>query len=377
MKIGCPEPDIRLRSEGLVRRVVSRFMGPAADEIASLTRPPYFLAARGTTAQRQPIGMREVAAPALKKLSGLAQAFSLFSRGSAKRGGSRNDFVPLGWVRVMARRVERTFHRAWMLLGALLVGATSGCGSSSSSPGPVPSAGSGAFDANGGKGGHDSAGAAGALPGASGAGGTSGASGFAGFSSSASGSSGFDPAVLDVGELTVTYCATVKKCCGALPVDEAFVKVFCDPSTEGTLNLIIAGKVAGDRAAIAACDAAYKAAAESCSAVEIRKACRDFVAGTQKVGEPCLTSEDARGQCKVEGGTAACAPTSVPAMGNMGVCTEVKRGTLGEHCDLNCPASGCDTWVPLVTAPVGCFEADGLTCSYPHDGRQTCSPVGP
>ena len=102
MKIGCPEPDIRLRSEGLVRRVVSRFMGPAADEIASLTRPPYFLAARGTTAQRQPIGMREVAAPALKKLSGLAQAFFAFqSRKRLKEWEAPT--VPAAVARVVGR----------------------------------------------------------------------------------------------------------------------------------------------------------------------------------------------------------------------------------------------------------------------------------
>jgi hypothetical protein len=262
------------------------------------------------------------------------------------------------------------------LVGALMVGGACGCGSSTSSPDAAAGAASGGVDAIGGKTGDHTAGGAAALSGTSG-GGMSGASGVAGSGPGTSGSSGFDPAVLDVDKLTVSYCTTVRKCCAGLPVDEAPVLGFCDPATEGVLNLIIAGKIVGNRTAIAACDAAYKAAAESCSAVGIRKACRDFVVASQQVGELCLTADDARGQCQVDGGTAACVPMTTPATGNIGVCTAVKHGALGEHCDLNCPSNGCDTWalVSAVTAPVGCFEMDGLTCSYPYDGLQTCSPI--
>ena len=107
--------------------------------------------------------------------------------------------------------------------------------------------------------------------------------------------------------------------------------------------------------------------------VEIRKACRGFVAATQAIGEPCSMRDAAEGQCKSDMGPVACVPTD--QSGAAGVCAAFSHGRAGDSCDASCKANGCEFWFVATRAPVGCFESDGLACSDANTDSKKCQPI--
>jgi hypothetical protein len=278
----------------------------------------------------------------------------------------------------------RMGHRALSVGScALLAALLFGCGATTTSPGESSSAGVGTVG-SGGTTAHGLAGDAGTVVVAAGGVGGSpspvsaGAGALAGGTSSAGAPPGFDLASIDITDLDAAFCETKRGCCAPLTIEHAEVLRVCAPSS-GALDLILRGLAVADRQAIQACTAAYRAAAQSCNSLDIQNACRGFVAATQSIGEPCLTLDDAKGQCKgdadTQAGAIACVPTGQPATVN-GVCTKLLHGRAGDLCDASCPAKGCQFWSAYNTsAPVGCFESDGLACGYPKDGARKCQAI--
>ena len=278
-------------------------------------------------------------------------------------------------ARHSARLIQRRYRAILPGSCAWLAAWLLGCGSSTTSPAESSLAGDGAVATAGttmlGLGG--SAGSAvNPTGGVSGAPAAASAGASAGGPSIAGAPAGFDSASYDITVLDNVFCETKRKCCAPLTIQNADVLVVCAPSA-GAFEPILKGTLVADRRAIQACTAAYQAAAQTCSAVEIRKACRGFVAATQAIGEPCSMRDAAEGQCKSDMGPVACVPTD--QSGAAGVCAAFSHGRAGDSCDASCKANGCEFWFVATRAPVGCFESDGLACSDANTDSKKCQPI--
>jgi hypothetical protein len=177
------------------------------------------------------------------------------------------------------------------------------------------------------------------------------------------------------------FCTTARKCCVAsssTPVDLGD----CEskfPSRFQYYPLVEKGTVGIDQTAFAACVAAYKAAATSCTLTGLREACLGAFVGTRTEGQSCGgAGKFGSYECKPVAGSASCYwqdSTSYPT--GSGVCVAIPRGKSGDPCSRSCyKGEACIVDMIGGAAPFSmpCFEEDGLYCSVVKSSP-VCKPI--
>jgi hypothetical protein len=215
-------------------------------------------------------------------------------------------------------------------------------------------------------------------------GGASGGVGSGGTGSGGSGSGGSSGGALQ--GIISAFCTAARTCCAqaGLPIS---VLSDCEakfPTHRPLVSLLDLGQATTNPAAVAACEAAYKQAASTCTTKEVLAACTGIFVGLETEGQPCGKggTPDVPGAlaCKQTGGPEVClwtAPnTSDPSVA--GMCKKMVHGRLGDVCVSTCVA-GDDCSVDELTSPTDtsvtwCFEADGLYCSY-QTNTPSCASV--
>lgn len=241
------------------------------------------------------------------------------------------------------------------------------------------SGGAGTAGASGGKAGSGSGGSSGAGSGGeggdnvadAGGGGTAGAeagAGAAGTSAAGTGDGGGEAGAAGANPLSPmidAFCAAARSCC-ALAGEPAGALVACEDAAagaNGNVALVAGRTVEVDSAALAACVAAFEAAATTCVLTDVLRACRGILRGTLAEGEACRDVME----CERGAGPMVCKKLQQgTADPDIGVCTPPPRGSLGDPCGSSCEeGQECSTTSssPDDTYPITlCFEEDGLYC---------------
>jgi hypothetical protein len=181
--------------------------------------------------------------------------------------------------------------------------------------------------------------------------------------------------------LLEAFCAAAKNCCAraffpATPLADCESKFL---ARVDSYPLVDKGTVAVDQQALAACAAAYKAAATSCTLNPIKAACKGVFVGLQAEGQACGgTSPFGAVECKPVNQSAACyRPQGNTDPKSSGTCMHVPHGKSGDACSTTCQ-KGKTCIVDMLggTAPFPaiCFEEDGLFCSKAGN-PPVCKPL--
>ena len=182
------------------------------------------------------------------------------------------------------------------------------------------------------------------------------------------------------------YCATARTCCAKAAISTAGL-VDCEtqaPTHVGSMQLLNMGEVALDSAALAACEAAYKQAATTCTADQVIALCPKIFVGVQGEGQPCGQGGNPGVMgvpaCKSTGGPEICQYTGDSTDPTMtGTCHAMVHGKVGDHCIGSCPSGqDCSTneyTLPSDVSVTECFESDGLYCSSLAATPYTCVPL--
>jgi hypothetical protein len=161
------------------------------------------------------------------------------------------------------------------------------------------------------------------------------------------------------------YCAAARACCGE---QEAMLDD-CElgyAAKNEVVESLQRGAITIGAAELAACVAAYQAAAQSCEANPVIEACAGIARGTIAAGQPCRLGSECAGD-----GANACLVSDSGS--EVGICAPVSRGAVGDPCTFTCRlGEGCDVTVLGAdsTAPSVCFESDGVYCDY--ESPATC-----
>ena len=215
---------------------------------------------------------------------------------------------------------------------------------------------------------------------ATGGGGAGGATSTGGKTGTGGGTGGGTAAIV-FQPLIKAFCTAAKNCCSRQSYPAADL-ADCEskfPSRLQIYPLVDKGTVIIDENALAACVAAYKTAATTCTINAVKAACKGVSVGTQTEGQPCGgTSAFGAYECKPSNGSASCyRPQSDPA--SAGVCTGIPRGKSGDACSRTCFKN--ETCIVDMVGgsppfPVTCFEEDGLYCSVTANPT-ACKPILP
>ncbi|HYP88218.1 MAG TPA: hypothetical protein VEQ59_08690, partial [Polyangiaceae bacterium] len=119
------------------------------------------------------------------------------------------------------------------------------------------------------------------------------------------------------------------------------------------------GALTIDATALAACNAAYEAAATSCEENAVLSACRGVTKGTVAEGAPCANGTE----CASSPGPSTCLITTNGS--EVGVCKTVPHATAGQTCLFTCRAGeDCrsTTYGSATDTIALCFEDEGLYC---------------
>jgi hypothetical protein len=228
---------------------------------------------------------------------------------------------------------------------------------------------------SGGDGGEDANGTGG-----SGKGGGAGASsGGAGTTGAGTGGDGGEGGAMDESPLSPlidAFCAAARSCC-AIAGEPAGALEACEnqaAAANGNVALAAGGTVDIDAAALAACVAAFEAAATECVLTDVLTACRGILRGTLGDGDACSDVME----CDRSAGPMVCRKLQMgTADPDIGVCTPPPRGTLGDACASSCEdGQECSTTSssPDDAYPTAfCFEADGLYCVQ----GESCAAIVP
>jgi hypothetical protein len=156
------------------------------------------------------------------------------------------------------------------------------------------------------------------------------------------------------------FCASARACCSTGSVDADLDD--CEakfPSSDATFAALDRGAVTIDQAGLAACLAAYQAAATKCEANPVVSACKGLVHGLRKEHEKCANVAEC---ARAAGEASACV---VDDQATEGVCAKIPRGKLGDACLGSCNI-GEDCSFTVYGLGDGsltrCFEQDGLYC---------------
>jgi hypothetical protein len=182
------------------------------------------------------------------------------------------------------------------------------------------------------------------------------------------------------------YCATARTCCAKAVISTTGL-ADCEtqaPTHVVSMQLLNMGEVALDGAALAACEAAYKQAATTCTADQVIAVCPKIFVGLQGEGQSCGQGGDpgvfGAPACKSSGEPEVCQYTGDSTDPKMtGTCHAMVHGKVGDHCIGSCP-SGQDCSTNEYTTPsdlsvTECFESDGLYCSSLDPTPYTCRPL--
>jgi len=261
--------------------------------------------------------------------------------------------------------------------------ATGGSAGSVATGGAVSSGGSAAAGAPHG-GASGTAGAAG-NDGRSGAGGNAatgggGAAGSGGVSSGgvssggAAGAAGSAPTAAALTPTVNAFCAAARSCCAQqgepAMLDDCESAFATKNSVAGSLA---SGAITVDATALAACRAAYEAAATSCEENAVLKACRGVTLGTVAEGAPCTNGTE----CAAKPGPSTCLITA--PNGTVGVCSSVVHAASGQSCSFTCRAGDdCrSTTYDTTGAKLAlCFEDEGLYCDATEQHCKALTPIG-
>ena len=258
-------------------------------------------------------------------------------------------------------------------VGGISTAGTGSYGGASSSGTRGDSGGTGGADGSTRRGGSASAGAGGS------AGAGSGGSRPAGGTFAASGA--IETAVAPI---ITSFCAAARHCCSLAGIsttslsdcESQFVK------RNPILGTASIGEASIDTTAVAACQAAYDEAADSCSAKAVRSACTNILVGKQsesalcgRGGNPTIFGGMA---CDHTAGATAClwtGDTNDPAV--TGICLKIPHGKKGDPCLYTCE-SGVECSFEQMGGPSDtlitlCFEDEGLFCSGETDPA-SCQP---
>jgi hypothetical protein len=166
------------------------------------------------------------------------------------------------------------------------------------------------------------------------------------------------------------FCAAARSCCAKQ--SEPATLTDCEsafPSNNATVASLASGAATLDPTALAACLAAYQAAATSCNENPVLSACRGVVIGTRPENAPCTNGAE----CLRVGGSNTCLITE--QNGTVGVCRKIAHHKAGDACDFTCRKGEDCTSSTYGDAPLDlCFEDDGVYCDYLHEPA-TCKSI--
>ena len=198
----------------------------------------------------------------------------------------------------------------------------------------------------------------------------------------AAGGSGGSPLLGVIG----AFCTTARTCCSQAgfsldSLSDCEAK-FATRTTQA--QLIDLGQATINTVALAACEAAYKEAATTCTTKDVVTACQGILVGVQDENQPCgkggnpsVTGVPA---CKKSGGPEICQWTASdltdPTVA--GICKKMVHGKQGDPCVFSCGAgddcSNDEIANPTDTNVTWCFDDDGLYCST-LISPATCAPI--
>lgn len=180
--------------------------------------------------------------------------------------------------------------------------------------------------------------------------------------------------------LVSAFCAAARACCmegGDIPVklgdcESTFA------TKHDTARSLERGVIAIDQAGLAQCLAAYEAAATSCAANPVLKACAGLVTGKLAEGAACETGAE----CAAAPGPNAC--LFADGDDETGICKQTPHGKVGDPCSFTCrPGENCNTSVFGATDSTlaVCFEDEDVYCHYPDEAGEVAKceailPVG-
>jgi hypothetical protein len=294
-------------------------------------------------------------------------------------------------------------------VGGVGVGGISKTGGATGTGGVAGGSGRGGAGGIGGKGGAGGAGGVGGKGGVAGAGGIGGKGGItgtggiggkggAGGKGGVDGGGGIDGGrdvrdtgdVRDAGDVGDTgpspiqplidaFCTAARNCCGS---SGSTSLADCEqkfPSRFEFYPLVDKGTVSIDPTLFAACVAAYKTAATTCTMTGLNAACMGVFVGNRTEGQSCGgASRFGSYECKPVKGSASCYwkdSTSYPNA--TGECVTIPHGKSGDPCTRSCRNNE-----PCIVDMIGgaapfaapCFEEDGLYCSV-SKSPAVCKPI--
>ncbi len=217
-----------------------------------------------------------------------------------------------------------------------------------------------------------------------GTGGSGGASGNAGNDGGGHGGAGGQGGVLMTPEALVpianAFCGAARSCCKdpkPSPLDD------CESSygvQDPTSVALASGTITLDSAGLAACLAAYEAAAETCEQTGVLTACRGLVHGTLAEGQSCRFNSE----CAGDEPMVCLRPEDAKSAS---VCKKIVRGKAGDACVVDCYSESnsvygqtgaiCVQGAYAVSdaSPTGCFEAEGNYCDVWSNSSPQCRPI--
>jgi hypothetical protein len=192
------------------------------------------------------------------------------------------------------------------------------------------------------------------------------------------GAGGGGGAAVTLDRVIGAFCAAARSCCARDGFPTAPL-ANCEsefPRRQPAVASVASGAVLVDNAALAACLAAYQAAATTCTRAPVVQACRGVFIGTKAEDEPCSNQFE----CQRSAGPATCFKVQLaedpPALG---VCKKLQHGARDTPCLFNCLAGENCSSDTITSSPddvsfVHCFEQDGLYCPL---GAETprCAPI--
>lgn len=257
----------------------------------------------------------------------------------------------------------------------LLAGTVPGCGSTipgdamrggSSGSGGLGQAGAVQGVAGSGQGGAGwgNAGSGGVVGGSAGAANSGTNSGGAAGAGGGSAGSGGGHSSATLSELTNSYCTAVRGCCqkAGFGGDQLADCETRYPEIYG-LDLVEAGSVVVDQAALAACLDTLQQLATSCVGLPYN-ACQKALKGTRATGESCTDLSE----CVTGTEPVAC---MILGSDTSGHCQPIPRGALGDTCVSDCFEGGSCSFTSQGGAdpvpPALCYSEDNLFCDITQD----------
>jgi len=178
----------------------------------------------------------------------------------------------------------------------------------------------------------------------------------------------------DLNRLIAAFCSATRGCCSPSLVQESRLDQCESYAVQNApFENVTDGISVLDRTKLPGCIAAFQTAASACLSPPVEQACRGIIHGTKRVGEPCRALYIGY-ECGGDRPGTLCVQDAVGS--ETGVCQLIPHAAEGEACDFEYTVAhgrpSIYTNVRFGQGFVGCFEADGLTCTLGFESPARC-----